>query len=110
MSYAHSAAVQELSKTVFGQKNRLPVMLAIAESDGVFTATELTVRLGLSSPSKIQYPLKDLHDAGLITRLENPVSDRCTYYRRNDASSAWALARELVDAALRTEVDKRALP
>lgn len=105
MSYAHSPAVQELSRVVFGQKNRLPVMLAIAESTGVFTASELTHRLGLASLSLIQLPLKALEDARLIVRLDTP-SDRSTYYQRNE-SSAWALARELVDAALRADVDKR---
>lgn len=102
MSYAHSPAVQDLSKAVFGQKNRLPVMLAIAESTGVFTASELVQKLGLASQSLIQLPLKALEEARLITRLDTP-SDRCTYYQRNE-SSAWALARELVDAALGTEI------
>jgi len=44
----------------------------------------------------------------LIVRLDTP-SDRSTYYQRNE-SSAWALARELVDAALRADVDKRSTP
>lgn len=105
MSYAHSPAVQELSRVVFGQKNRLPVMLAIAESTGVFTASELTQQLGLASLSLIQLPLKALEDARLIVRMDTP-SDRSTYYQRNE-SSAWVLARELVDAALRADVDKR---
>ncbi len=105
MSYAHSPAVQELSRVVFWQKNRLPVMLAIAESTGVFTASELTQRLGLASLSLIKLPLKALEDARLIVRLDTP-SDRSTYYQRTE-SSAWALARELVDAALRADVDKR---
>ena len=98
--------MQELSKVMFGQKNRLAVMLAIADSDGVFTPTELTQRLGLTHQSMIQSPLKDLQDAGLITRLESPLSDRSTYYRREDASSAWALARELAEQVLRTEADR----
>ena len=98
--------MQELSKVMFGQKNRLAVMLAIADSDGVFTPTELTQRLGLIHQSMIQSPLKDLQDAGLITRLESPLSDRSTYYRREDASSAWALARELAEQVLRTEADR----
>ena len=92
---------------VFGQKNRLAVMLAIADSDGVFTPTELTLSLGLTHQSMIQAPLKDLQDAGLITRLESPLSDRSTYYRREDSSSAWALARELAQRALRGEFDRQ---
>jgi DNA-binding transcriptional regulator GbsR (MarR family) len=109
VSYAHSAAVQDLSKTVFGQKHRLPAMLAIADSAGIFTATELTQALGLTSQSMIQLPLKALEDAGLICRLDSP-SDRSTYYQRNEASSAWKFARELVAAALRSEVDLPSLP
>ncbi len=92
---------------MFGQKNRLAVMLAIAESEGVFTPTELTQRLGLTHQSMIQSPLKDLQDAGLITRMESPLSDRSTYYRREDGSSAWALARELAESAMRSELDRR---
>ena len=67
--------MQELSKVMFGQKNRLAVMLAIADSDGVFTPTELTQRLGLIHQSMIQSPLKDLQDAGL-TRQKWPEEIR----------------------------------
>lgn len=102
MSYAQSAAVQNLSKVVFGQKNRLAVMVAIAESDGVVTPGELAVQLGFPAQSAIQLTLRDLQAAGLIVRMDASAASRATFYRRNDASAAWELARQLLAHALGT--------
>ena len=98
MSVADSDAVRALSKAVFGQEMRVPVMVAIGASDGLFTATELTERLGLHSQSLIQKPLRSLEDAGLIERMISSES-RSVYYRRNEASSAWRFATELLEQA-----------
>lgn len=100
VSIADSDAVRSLSKAVFGQELRIAVMVAIGESDGVFTLTNLAEQLGIYSLSLIQKPLKSLEDAGLIERMRNPGS-RSVYFRRNDASSAWKFAGELLEQAMR---------
>ena len=100
MSYAQSAAVQNLSKIVFGQKNRLAVMVAIAESDGVVSPGELAVQFGFPAQSAIQQPLRDLQEADLIRRVDAVAASRATFYRRNDASAAWELARQLLAHAV----------
>jgi DNA-binding MarR family transcriptional regulator len=92
--------VRGLSKAVFGQELRIAVMVAIGESDGVFTLTNLAEQLGIYNPSLIQKPLKSLEDAGLIERMPN-VGSRSVYFRRNDASSAWKFASELREQAMR---------
>lgn len=100
MSIAGSAAVRSLSKAVFGQEMRIAVMVAIGESDGMFTLTSLVERLGLSTPSLLQKPLKSLEDAGLIERMPN-VGTRSVYYQRREDTSAWKFAGELAEHAQR---------
>ncbi len=97
VSYAQSMRVQELSSVVFGQKHRLAVMAAIAQSDGVVNPTDLAADLGFRAQSAIQQPLKDLTAAGLITREDGMGR---VYYRRNQ-HSIWEAAIELLSQAWR---------
>ena len=101
VSYGLSAQVQELSETMFGQRHRLALMAAIAQSDdGIVNPSELAEILGFRAQSSIQMPLKRLVDAGLLTRI--PGIEGRVYYRRED-SHAWAFALELVGRALKSE-------
>nr|WP_238994873.1 winged helix-turn-helix domain-containing protein [Mycolicibacterium chubuense] len=96
MSYAQSAGVQALSGIVFGQKHRLAIMAAIAQSDGLVNPSDLASELGFRSQSSIQVPLKDLTEAGLITREDGMGR---VFYRRN-AHPIWAAALELLKQGL----------
>ena len=100
VSYAQSPRVQELSAIVFGQKHRLAVMAAIAQSDGLVNPTELAAELGFRSQSSLQQPLQDLTNAGLVTR-EDGIGR--VYYRRNQ-HTMWAAALDLLTEALAGEV------
>lgn len=100
VSYAQSVRVQELSSVVFGQKHRLAVMAAIAQSDGVVNPTDLAADLGFRAQSAIQQPLKDLTTAGLITREDGMGR---VYYRRNQ-HAIWEAVVELLTQALAHEV------
>ncbi|SBS76631.1 putative transcriptional regulator [uncultured Mycobacterium sp.] len=100
MSYAQSARVQELSSVVFGQKHRLAVMAAIAQSDGLVNPTDLAADLGFRAQSAIQQPLKDLTTAGLITREDGMGR---VYYRRNQ-HPIWEAVMELLAQALTHDV------
>ena len=96
VSYAQSTRVQDLSSIVFGQKHRLALMAAIAQSDGLVNPSDLAEELGFRAQSAIQNPLKDLVAAGLITRQDGVGR---VHYRRNP-SSLWAGALELLSQAL----------
>lgn len=101
VSYAQSVRVQELSAAVFGQRHRLALMAAIAQSDdGVVNPTDLVQTLQLRAQSSLQGPLNSLVAAGLVTRITG-LGDR-VYYRRQ-TSAAWDFALELVARALREE-------
>jgi hypothetical protein len=100
VSYAQSARVQELSTVVFGQKHRLAVMAAIAQSDGLVNPTDLAADLGFRAQSAIQQPLKDLTTAGLITREDGMGR---VYYRRNQ-HALWGAAIDLLSQALTEDV------
>jgi DNA-binding transcriptional ArsR family regulator len=100
VSYAQSKRVQELSAIVFGQKHRLAVMAAIAQSDGLVNPTELAAELGFRAQSALQTPLQDLTNAGLLTR-EDGIGR--VYYRRNE-HTMWAAALELLGQAIAEEV------
>jgi DNA-binding MarR family transcriptional regulator len=101
VSFGCSPQVQELSETMFGQRHRLALMAAIAQSeDGIVNPTDLVETLGVRVQSSIQIPLKRLVDAGLLTRIAG-LEGR-VYYRRED-SHAWAFALELVARALTSE-------
>ena len=100
VSYAQSERVQELSALVFGQRHRLALMAAIAQSeDGLVNPSDLVETLHLRAQSSLQGPLRSLMEAGLVTRIS--VGGR-VYYRRA-ASAAWDFALELVDRALRED-------
>jgi predicted transcriptional regulator len=101
VSYAQSARVQELSAVVFGQKHRLAVMVAIAQSDGLVNPTDLAADLEFRAQSAIQQPLKDLTAAGLITREDGMGR---VYYRRNQ-HALWGAAIELLAQALTEDVE-----
>jgi hypothetical protein len=92
--------VQELSRVVFGQKHRLAVMAAIAQSDGLVNPSDLAVELGFPAQSAIQQPLKDLTAAGLLTRQDGMGR---VYYRRNQ-HSLWDAAIELLSQALAADI------
>ncbi|BBY96412.1 hypothetical protein MGALJ_60810 (plasmid) [Mycobacterium gallinarum] len=96
VSYAQSARVQKLSTVVFGQKHRLATMAAIAQGDGLVNPTDLAIELGFPAQSAVQIPLRDLAEAGLITRQDGMGR---VYYRRN-AHPIWDAALELLKAAL----------
>ena len=100
VSYAQSARVQKLSTTVFGQKHRLATMAAIAQGDGVVNPTDLAVELGFPAQSAVQAPLRDLTEAGLITRQDGMGR---VYYRRNP-HPIWDAVLELLGQALSAEV------
>ncbi|MFV8176506.1 MULTISPECIES: ArsR/SmtB family transcription factor [unclassified Mycobacterium] len=99
-SYAQSERVQELSRVVFGQKHRLAVMAAIAQSDGLVNPSDLAMQLGFAAQSAVQQPLKDLTAAGLITRQDGMGR---VYYRRNP-HTLWDAAIELLGQALAVDV------
>lgn len=99
-SYAQSERVQELSRVVFGQKHRLAVMAAIAQSDGLVNPSDLAMQLGFAAQSAVQQPLKDLTAAGLITRQDGMGR---VYYRRNP-HALWDAAIELLGQALAVDV------
>lgn len=100
VSYGRSERVQELSRIVFGQKHRLAVMAAIAQSDGLVNPSDLVAEIGFHAQSSIQQPLKDLTTAGLITREDGMGR---VYYRRNP-HALWAAALELLGQALTDEI------
>ena len=82
---------------VFGQKHRLAVMVAIAQSDGIINPGDLAAELGFRAQSSVQDALRDLQAAGLISRAAEDGGR--TYYRRNH-SAAWTFATELLAQAL----------
>lgn len=100
VSYAQSPTVQELSAIVFGQKHRLAVMAAIAQSDGLVNPTDLAAELGFRSQSSLQQPLQSLTNAGLLTRQDGMGR---VYYRRNQ-HSLWGAALELLSQALSADI------
>ncbi len=100
VSYAQSTRVQGLSAIVFGQKHRLAIMAAIAQSDGLVNPTDLAAELNFAAQSAVQQPLKDLTAAGLITREEGVGR---VYYRRNP-HTLWDAALDLLAQALADEV------
>lgn len=82
--------MEELSKTVFGQLNRLRVMVYIAESSGPVNPTDMVGDLGLLALSAVQLPLRDLTAAGLLKRLPG-TSGRTQYQRVESLVWPWVL-------------------
>jgi DNA-binding transcriptional ArsR family regulator len=95
--------LQELSKTLFGQVHRLAVMVAIAKSSGYVNPTDLADQLRLPQ-SALQAPLRDLTDAGLLSRTER--GGRRNVYQRAD-SKAWDWVLELEEQARAAERKSR---
>lgn len=93
-------ALRELSRSVFGQEWRLPVMLVISRRPDPVTLTDLVEDLGLRYPSVLQKPLESLVAAGLIRKLAPLAGSRFRYYERSASSVAWAFADELRARAL----------
>lgn len=89
--------LRALSQAAFGQRYRLELMLAVAESeDGIVCLTDLAHTLNVTI-SNLQQPLKALVATGLLSPL--PAGDsRRKFYMRNP-SAAWAWAAELGDAS-----------
>lgn len=100
VSYAQSSRVQELSTIVFGQKHRLALMAAIAQSDGLVNPSDLAEQLDFRAQSALQKPLQDLMAAGLLTRQDGIGR---VYYRRNP-HTLWDSALELLAQALADDV------
>lgn len=102
VSYARSPQVQDLSLAVFGQRHRLAVMAAIAQSDdGLVNPSDLVETLQIRAQSSIQGPLNSLVEARLISRVSG-IETR-VYYQR-EPSLAWDFALELLARALGSAV------
>ncbi|WP_206796217.1 hypothetical protein [Amycolatopsis sp. MtRt-6] len=97
MSEDRLTKLRALSQAAFGQRYRLELMLAVAESpDGIVCLTDLARSLDISI-SNLQQPLKSLVTTGLLSPL--PVNEsRRKFYIRNP-SSAWSWAAELAGEA-----------
>lgn len=88
------------AETVFGQRHRLALKSATAQSgDGIVNPTDLVETLGMRAQSSIQKPLKSLVEAGLLTRISG--FEGRVYYRRKD-SLAWDFALEPLSRALQS--------
>lgn len=75
-------------------------MAAIAQGDGLVNPTDLALELGFPAQSAVQAPLRDLAEAGLITRQDGMGR---VYYRRNP-HQIWGAVLELLSQALVEEV------
>lgn len=83
---------------MFGQRHRLAVMAAIAQSaDGLVNPSDLVETLQIRAQSSIQGPLNSLVEARLISRVSG-IETR-VYYQR-EPSLAWDFALELLARAL----------
>jgi DNA-binding MarR family transcriptional regulator len=88
--------LQELSRILMGNQDRLPVTLAVAQMDpadlyGKAIADELKM-----SPNRVGAQLKVLEEAGLVLRLPKVGSERRQYFQRTK-SSFWRLCEALCD-------------
>lgn len=93
MSAYANEELRGLSQAAFGQRYRLELMLAVADSDdGIVCLTDLARELDVSI-SNLQQPLKALVATRLVTPLPSGDSRRKFYVR--NPSSAWMWAREL---------------
>ncbi|MGC7100689.1 hypothetical protein ACPZ19_38950 [Amycolatopsis lurida] len=90
--------LRQVSQHAFGQRYRLELMLAIAETDdGIVCLTDLAKALDVTI-SNLQAPLRALVNTGLISPLPRGDSRRKFYIR--NTSAAWAWARELREQSL----------
>ena len=103
LSPEEASAVRTLSKTVFGQSERLAVMLAIArDPDGIFRLTDVFQAVGVPNPSAVQGPLNALVAGGFITKVEGRADERARWYRRQQ-SSMWDLAEEMARSVYKAD-------
>jgi DNA-binding MarR family transcriptional regulator len=100
MSHDRLVRLRALSQAAFGQRYRLELMLAVADStDGIVCLTDLARTIDVSI-SNLQQPLKSLVAVGLLSPLPMTESRRKFYIR--NPSSAWQWAAEL-DRSTRAE-------
>jgi DNA-binding MarR family transcriptional regulator len=103
MSSDRQERLRTLSQVAFGQRYRLELMLAVADTkDGIVCLTDLAHTLNVTM-SNLQQPLKALVATGLLSPL--PAGDsRRKFYLRNP-SAAWAWAQELAAAGRELDHD-----
>jgi predicted ArsR family transcriptional regulator len=70
---------RQMSKTLFGNMDRLLVAVAIARSDGAVNATDLSIELGVFN-NRVRNQLVVLAEAGLLQAM--PTADRKRWYLR----------------------------
>jgi hypothetical protein len=92
--------IRRLSRRLFGgAQYRLEVCAAIADGDGVVTASELVTQLGTPpGMGSVSMELRTLRGCGLLVPAPAPSSDRRVYLRRCE-SPLWATAAWLRDHA-----------
>jgi hypothetical protein len=85
-----------LSKALFGNQDRIDVVMAITHSeDGVVNATDLAEKTGLIN-SRVRAQLLALVDAKLLDEVPPTGQDRKRWYVRRD-SSFWQACLDLYD-------------
>ncbi len=84
--------LRNISESIFGQRYRAELMIAIGDSDGIVCMIEIVEKLGVGA-SKLQRPWQSLVEAELIVRLAESDGRRKYYSRVN--SLAWDFAKEL---------------
>jgi len=83
-----------LSKLLFGNLDRLDVILAVGDSpDGLICAADLEHELGLAN-NRVRAQLKTLADAGFVDALPRGRGDRIQWYQRR-SSALWTLCADL---------------
>jgi DNA-binding MarR family transcriptional regulator len=90
--------VQDASKTLFGNQDRLVVAAAVAEAEpGTIYGQSVAAALRLSD-NRVGPQLARLEEAGLLVRLPKVGGERRVYFERRE-SAFWdlcvALCREL---------------
>lgn len=87
--------LRERSKLVFGNKDRLEVIAAIAQNaDDLISGTDLELEIGMSQ-SRVRKQLVALAEAGLLTAFPRSGDVR-RWYRRND-SPLWEFGLSLYE-------------
>ncbi|MEW2507078.1 hypothetical protein AB0878_42145 [Amycolatopsis sp. NPDC047767] len=93
--------LRRVSQHAFGQRYRLELMLAIAQTDdGIVCLTDLAKTLDVTI-SNLQSPLRALVNTGLLSPLPRGDSRRKFYIR--NPSAAWAWAQELSEQERRDD-------
>ncbi len=95
--------LREQSKGLFGNKDRLDVLLAIADSDdGMVNATDLEHEIGLIN-SRVRAQLRALVKVGLLSEVDTG-QDKKRWYIRSD-SSFWQACQDLYTDWTRSEAE-----